>query len=165
MTASLRLALALMLALPAAAIAHSFKKGDLDVIHPWTRVTPGGVNAGSGYLKVRNNGKEADRLTGATFDGAEAVEIHEMTMDGDVMKMRQLKDGVEIKPGETIELKPSGMHLMVLGLKQPIVEGPERKGTVTFQKAGTVEVEFLVKPLGDTGAPSTAPTPEHKHQH
>jgi periplasmic copper chaperone A len=160
-----RLIFALALALPAAAQAHSFKKGDLDVIHPWTRVTPGGVNAGSGYLKIRNNGKEADRMTGATFDGTEAVEVHEMTMDGDVMKMRQIKDGVAIKPGETVEFKPGGMHLMLLGLKKPIVEGADLKGTVTFEKAGKVDVEFLVKPLGDTGAPSTTPAPAAEHKH
>ncbi len=157
MSLATRLALAFVLLTPAAAFAHSFTKGDIVVGHPWTRATPEAATVGAGYLKITNNGKAADRLTGGSLDGADALEVHEMTMDGDVMKMRQLKEGLEIAPGATVELKPGGMHLMFTGLKKQIVEGPKRKGTLTFEKAGALDVEFAIEPFGATEST------DHKH--
>ena len=157
MTFKLRLACALMLAMPAAALAHSFTKGDIVVSHPWARATPDGATAGAGYVKITNNGKAADRLTGGALEGADAIEIHDMTMDGTVMKMRQLKDGLEIAPGATIEIKPGGMHLMFTGLKKPNAAGPDRKATLTFEKAGAIDVEFRIEPIGATESA------HHKH--
>ena len=148
----------LLLSLPAAAFAHSFTKGDIVVKHPWARATPDAATVGVGYVKIINNGKDADRLTGGSFDGADKLEIHEMTMTGDVMKMRQLTEGIEIKPGETIELKPGSNHLMFTGLTKQIVEGPHRKGTLTFEKAGSVDVEFMIEGLGATESS------DHKHE-
>ncbi len=75
-------------------------------------------------------------------------EIHEMSMDGGVMKMRPLPKGIEIKPGETVELKPGSYHLMFVGLKQPFEKGKRVKGTLQFEKAGTVEVEYVVEAIG-----------------
>lgn len=137
------------LAIAGAASAHSFKKGDIVAGHPWTRATPGGATVGAGYIKITNNGKTADRLTGGTMDGA-SVEVHEMKMDGGVMSMRQLKDGIEIQPGATVELKPGGNHLMFIGLKKPIAVGPDQKGTLSFEKAGSLEVEYRIEPIGAT---------------
>jgi periplasmic copper chaperone A len=145
-----RLAAALLLASSISAQAHSFTKGDIIVVHPWTRATPDGAPVGSGYLKITNNGKEADRLLGGNFDGAEAVEIHEMKMDGDVMKMRELKEGLEIAPGATVEIAPGGTHLMFTGLKKNIDVGPDRKATLKFEKAGAIDVEFRIEPIGAT---------------
>jgi copper(I)-binding protein len=145
----MQLAFGILLALPTAALAHSFKKGDIVVGHPWTRATPNGAEVGAGYAKITNNGKAADRLTGGSFEGA-TVEIHDMSMDGGVMKMRQLKDGIEVAPGATIELKPGGNHLMFIGLKQPIASGADRKGTLMFDKAGAIDVEFRIEPIGAT---------------
>ncbi len=150
MSFSMRLAAALVLATSIAAHAHSYSKGDIVVVHPWTRATPEGAPVGSGYLKITNNGKDADRLLGGSFDGAEAVEIHEMKMDGDVMQMRELKEGLEIKPGATVEIAPGGMHLMFTGLKKNIDVGPARKATLNFQKAGPIDVEFQVEAIGAT---------------
>jgi copper(I)-binding protein len=129
-------------------LAHSFTKGELSIGHPWTRATPAGSKVGAGYLKITNNGTQADRLTGATFEEAGNVEIHEMTMEGDIMRMREVTDGIEIKAGETIELKPSSYHLMFMNLKKPITEGPNLKGSLTFEKAGSVDVEYKVEPIG-----------------
>jgi periplasmic copper chaperone A len=140
----------LLLANSVAAHAHSFSKGDIVVSHPWTRATPDGAPAGSGYVKITNNGKEADRLLGGTFDGAEAVEIHEMKMDGDIMKMRELKEGLEIKPSATVEISPGGTHLMFTGLKNGIQVGPDHKATLKFEKAGSIDVEFRIEPIGAT---------------
>lgn len=137
--------------------AHSLSKGDILVAHPWTRATPAGAPVGVGYLKITNKGKDADVLKGGTFDGATSVEIHEMKVEGDKMTMRPLRDGVEIKPGETVELKPQGMHLMLLGLTKPTVVGPKVKGSLTFKSAGSIDVEFQVEPIG------AMQSSDHKH--
>src|ERR1700750_1540748 len=106
--------LALAVGIAAPSIAHGYKLGDLSIGHPWVRATPGGAKIGGGYLSVTNNGTAPDRLTGATFSDADHVEIHEMSMDGGVMKMRPLPNGVEIKPGEKVKLAPEGTHLMLM---------------------------------------------------
>ena len=140
------------------AFAHGFKVGDLAIGHPWTRETPNGAKVAGGYLSVTNNGKEADRLVGGTLEASDRLEVHEMKMDGDVMKMRPLNDGIEIKPGETIKLAPGGVHLMFLDLKRPLKKDELIKGQLQFQKAGKVDVEFKVDSIGATG-----PAGEHKH--
>ena len=142
------LAFTALFALFGTASAQQFEKGNLRITHPWTRATPGGATVGVGYLAITNNGKEADRLTGGTFDGADRVEIHEMKMEGNKMMMRQLRDGLEIKAGETAKLNPGGYHLMFVGLKKPIARGPNIKGSLTFEKAGTVDVDYKVEAIG-----------------
>lgn len=142
------LALALLLALPALAAAHSFNNGDITVGHPWTRATPGGTTTGAAYAKIVNAGKTADRLKSINFELADKVEIHEMKMEGDTMKMRALPDGIEIKPGETIMLTPSGTHMMLLNLKKPIEPGAVYKGAFVFEKAGPIDVEFKSEAVG-----------------
>jgi copper(I)-binding protein len=128
--------------------AHEFKAGDLTIGHPWTRATPAGAKVAGGYLKLTNGGKTADKLIGGSAEGVEAVEIHEMAVVNDIMTMREVKSGLEIKPGETVELKPASYHLMMLGLKAPFKEGQMIKGTLKFEHAGTVPVEFKVEGLG-----------------
>jgi copper(I)-binding protein len=142
-------------ALASAARSEPFSKGDIVVDQPWTRPTPEGATVGAGYATITNNGSTTDRLTGGSLDGAGKVEVHEMTMDGDVMKMRQLTDGLEIKPGATVELKPGSYHLMFLDLKQPIVDGMTVKGSLSFEKAGSVDVGFKATKAG--------PGMEHTH--
>lgn len=128
--------------------AQSFKIGALVIEAPWARATPGGAQVAGGYMKITNTGKEADTLTGGSLPIAGEVEVHEMTMAGDVMKMRRLPEGLEIKPGQTVELKPGGHHLMFMGLRQGLKAGQPVKGTLVFQRAGTVEVEYRVAPIG-----------------
>jgi len=135
-----------------AACAHDYNVGSLAIGHPWTRATPKSASVGGGYLKITNNGTAPDRLIAASSDAAGMVEIHEMKMSGNKMEMRPLKDGIEIKPGQTVELKPGGYHIMFMNLKQPFEQGKRIKGTLTFEKAGTVDVEFAVDAMG-------APTP------
>ena len=79
------LALAFVAAFSAAGSAHKFEKNGILIKHPWTRATAEGASVGVGYLTITNNGKEADKLTGGTFEGAATVEVHEMKMDGDKM--------------------------------------------------------------------------------
>jgi uncharacterized protein YcnI len=135
------------------------KAGTLTIDQPWSRATPGGAKVGGGYVRITNHGPEADRLVGGTFPGASRVEVHEMAMDGDIMRMKPVQGGLEIKPGATIDLKPGSYHLMFMDLKEPLKEGQTVKGTLVFEKAGSVEVEYTVRGMG--GAAPAAN--EHKH--
>lgn len=128
--------------------AHGYKLGALEIGHPWTRATPKGATLAAGYMKITNTGTTPDKLVGGTSDFAGRFEIHEMKMDGGVMKMRPVAGGIEIKPGETVELKPGGYHLMFPGLKQPLEKGQKVKGTLQFEKAGKVDVEYAVEAMG-----------------
>jgi copper(I)-binding protein len=76
------------------------------------------------------------------------VEIHEMKMEGNVMRMRELEHGLEIKPGATVALAPGGFHLMMMGLKAPLKQGEKVPVTLTFEKAGSIDVELEVKAMG-----------------
>jgi copper(I)-binding protein len=115
----------------------------------WARPTPEGTTISAGYVKITNTGDKPDTLLGASTPAANSAELHEsaMTADG-VMTMRQLENGLEIKPGETVELKPAGAHIMILGVKQPLKEGQTIPVTLTFKTAGAVEVPFAIKTLG-----------------
>ncbi len=137
--------------------SDTFKAGDLVIAAPWTRATPGGAKVAGGYLRITNNGTSADRLVGATSPGADRVEVHEMSMTNGVMKMRPLSDGLVLKPGETVELKPGGYHMMFMDIKQPLKAGETLKATLAFEKAGKLDVTFKVNALGATGGAS--------HQH
>jgi hypothetical protein len=142
------LAFVLAAALAAApAIAQETKAGDLMIEKPWARATPKGAEVGSGYLTIHNNGAEPDRLTGGSADFA-GVEVHEMTKVGGVMRMRELKDGLEIPAHGTVTLAPSGYHLMFTGLKQPLRKGEVVKAMLNFSHAGSVPVEFAVRGIG-----------------
>lgn len=126
------------------ASAHDYKIGDLDIAHPWTRATPKGATIAGGYFKITNKGTQADRLVSGTSEFAGRFEIHQMSMENGVMRMRPLPDGIEIKPGETVEFKPGSYHVMFMDLKQGLEQGKRVKGTLTFEKAGKVDVEYVV---------------------
>jgi copper(I)-binding protein len=149
------------------ASATDYKVGPLEIEQPWSRALPKGATVAAGYLKVKNTGTEPDRLVGGSTPVAGKFEIHEMTMDKGVMRMRPLTAGIEIKPGETVELKPSGTHIMMMDVKQPIVRGKPFKGSLTFEKAGAVDVDFEVEAVGGSpAAASAAPAaPAHDMQH
>jgi copper(I)-binding protein len=141
--------LAFLLALWAPdAQAKDIHAGSLEIGAPWSRATPKGASVGAGYLTIKNTGTAPDRLIGGTSDVAEEIELHEMRMDNGIMRMRQVKGGLEIKPGETVEFKPGGAHLMLVGLKKPLKEGDHIKATLEFEKAGKVEVDFDVSGIG-----------------
>jgi copper(I)-binding protein len=133
-----------------AAAGQEFKAGSLEIDQPWSRATPKGAKVAAGYLTIKNTGTDPDRLVSGTSPVAGKLEIHEMSMDKGVMKMRPVPDGVEIKPGETVELKPGSFHIMMMDLKQQIERGKPFKASLTFQKAGPVEVEFTVVAPGAT---------------
>jgi copper(I)-binding protein len=155
-----RLLLALSAALCAASLAataHDFKHGALEIQHPWARPTVAGQSAGGGYLAIRNTGSAPDRLLGGTAAGAASVELHEMRMDGDVMRMREIK-ALELPAGKLVTLAPGGLHLMLTGLKAPLKIGDKLPVKLRFEKAGEVELVFHVE-----SKPAPATTTAHTH--
>jgi copper(I)-binding protein len=149
------LALALALALSAApTLAQESKAGDITIEKPWARATPKGAEVGAGYLTIHNNGATPDRFTGGTADFAN-VEVHEMSMAGGVMKMREVEGGLTIPPHGSVTLAPNGFHLMFVHLKAPLVKGEPLRATLSFEPAGSAEVHFDVRAVG-AAAPSPA---------
>ncbi|NKN37878.1 DUF1775 domain-containing protein [Agrobacterium sp. a22-2] len=121
------------------------KIGDVELSGGFTRAMLPGQPVGGGFVTIHNAGAADDRLVSAESPSAGRVEIHEMVMQNDVMKMRQLNDGVAVPAGTTVELKPGGLHLMFMDVKKPFVEGETVDLKLTFEKAGTVD---LVLPIG-----------------
>ncbi len=155
--------LAILLAVSApAAVAGDYHAGSLDISNPWSRATPKGAPVAAGYLTIKNTGTTADRLIGGSSDVAPKFEVHEMSMDNGVMKMRPIKGGLEIKPGDTVALSPQGNHIMFVGLKKQLKQGDRIKATLDFEKAGKVEVDFDVTGMGGpTGHDTPAPKSGH----
>lgn len=152
------------------AAAHDYTAGSLKIGHPWSRATPGGAKVAGGYVTVTNTGAEPDRLVGGSLDEAGRTELHSMSMQGDVMKMAPIEGGVAIAPGETIKLAPGGNHMMFLDLKTQLKQGARIKGTLVFEKAGTVPVEFAVESIAakapaEGGAEAGHDHSGHKHAH
>src|SRR5438132_489043 len=135
------------------AIAENFSIGAIEIGNPWTRATPKGATVAGAYMTINNKGSAPDRLLGGSTPLAGRFEIHRMVMEQGVAKMRPIEGGLEIKPGETVELKPGSFHVMLMGLKQPLQKGEKVKGTLEFEKAGKVDIEYAVEALG-----ATAPT-------
>jgi len=139
--------------------AKDYKVGALEIDSPWSRAIPKGAAVAAGYMKIRNTGTTPDRLVSASTPIAGTIGIHEMTMDNGVMKMRPVTGGLEIEPGATVELKPSSFHLMIMNVKQPINKGKPFAATLTFEKAGPVDIEFSVEAMG-AASPAAAGMPE-----
>lgn len=138
--------------LSSAAAAQEYQVGSLRVSEPWSRATPKGAPVAGGYLRIRNVGQQADRLLRAESDAARRVELHSMATENGVMRMRPVKDGLEIKAGETVELKPGSFHLMFIEPSRTWQSGERVKAKLSFERAGTVEVEFPIRPIGAQGA-------------
>jgi copper(I)-binding protein len=143
-------AAALALLLANAASAADYKLGSLEIKQPWARATPKGAPVAGGYMTITNTGTTSDRLIGGSSPAAGRFEIHEMRMINGTMQMRPLSNGLEIPAGQTVELKPGSYHLMFMQLKQPFEKGRRVKGTLIFEKAGAVDVEFAVEAIGAT---------------
>jgi len=149
MRAAIRLLVGSFLVVVAfSASAHDFTVGSLHIEHPWSRATPKGASVGAGYLVIENRGATADRLVSVSSAVSERGEIHEMAVTDGVMRMRPLARGVEIAPGMTAKIEPGGLHIMFPGLKRPLEKGERFKATLNFEKAGAVEVEFVVEAMG-----------------
>ena len=161
-TAFLSAVIAASLAIPAQ--AEDVTAGALKISAPWARATPKGASVGGGYMTITNSGSAPDRLVGGATDISSRFEIHAMSMDDGVMKMRAMPKGVEIRPGQTVEFKPGGYHVMFVGLKQTLERGGHVKATLQFEKAGKVDVDFTVEGIGaQTGGGNAVPGMKMQH--
>lgn len=152
----------LALMAPALAAAHEYEAGGVRVSHPWARATPGGASVGAAYLEITAQAGVADTLVSASSPAAERVEIHTHTMEDGVMKMRKL-DKLPIAAGSSTVLRPSGDHIMLLGLKAPLKEGDLLPLTLVFEKSGAVTVDATVEPPGAKGPHGLDGQPGHEH--
>ncbi|CAH0290250.1 copper chaperone PCu(A)C [Roseomonas sp. CECT 9278] len=137
-----------LLTLPAA--AHDYAAGDIAILHPWTRAAGANGN-GAGFLRLRNGGAQPDRLLSASTPAARVVELHTMERDGDVMRMRPVQ-AIPVAPGQTVELRPGGFHIMLIGLTAPMAQGGRVPLTLRFERAGEVQVELAVEAAGARGS-------------
>ena len=133
----------------------------LSVAKAWARATPGGAKVGAGYLEIVNATASADTLLSVVAPVAGRTEIHEMTHDGGVMKMRSLANGLDVPAGATVSLSPGGLHIMFLDLKQPLTAGQSFDVELTFKTAGKISVPVTIAAIGAAGPA----TPGHEHQH
>ncbi len=138
------------------AIAADTTAGDITVVAPFARATPGSAKAGIAYLTVRNAGGSDDTLVAASADVAKRVELHTHINDNGIMRMREV-ESIPVPAGGMAELKPGGYHIMFMGLKAPFKEGESFPVTLTFEKAGKVTVSIPVMSIGAmSGAHSDA---------
>src|SRR5262249_24831615 len=145
--ATLLLAAALAVAANAAS-AEDYAVGSIAITNPWARATPKGAAVGGAYMTITNKGGDSDRLSGGSTPVAGRFEIHQMAMQNGVMTMHPVEGGLEIKSGQTVEFKPESFHVMLVGLKEPLVKGERIKATLEFAKAGKVDVEYVVESIG-----------------
>ena len=129
-------------------LAHEYKIGNLKILHPYIIETPPRAMTAGGYMKIVNTGNKTGYLSLVTVDFAKASKIHEMKMENDVMKMREVKGGLEIPVHGSVELKHRGYHIMFMNLLKPIIKGKTHEGTLYFEKAGNIKVTFTVEKIG-----------------
>jgi len=139
-------AVTLLLSL-AAAQAHEERQGDLVISHPWTRATAASQKNGAVFMEIENHSDDADRLIGAASPEADVVEVHGHSKDGALMRMRRV-DGVEVPADGSAVLAPGGYHIMLIGLKGPLLEETAIDVTLEFENAGKVEIEAIVESAG-----------------
>ena len=135
----------------ASAQAEEVKAGDLVISQAWSRATPNGAKIGTGYFTIENKGTTADKLVGVSGEVSDKIEVHEMSMNNGVMKMRPVDGGLTIDPGKTVKLAPNGYHLMIMDLKSPLKQGGKVPVTLEFEKAGKVAVTLDVQGIGAQG--------------
>jgi len=132
------------------ALAQTAAAGAIKIENAYTRATVPGQQVAGGFMKIENKGA-ADQLISASSPAAGEVQLHEMAMDGNVMKMRQVKD-IAVPAGGAVELKPGGLHLMFMNIKAPLAAGETVPVKLKFAKAGEVEVKMPVNAMGAQGA-------------
>jgi copper(I)-binding protein len=155
------LALSLALAIGSQARAQTPGATTVAVEQPWARATPAGAKTGAAYATLINNGASADRLMGATTPLAEKVQFHKETEENGISRMRELRT-VEVRPRAKVVFKPGDMHIMLVGLKQPLKQGEMFPLTLTFEKAGKIEVNVSIAGVGARQPEDTA---THGHDH
>ncbi|MBX9924900.1 MAG: copper chaperone PCu(A)C [Hyphomicrobiaceae bacterium] len=154
-------ALLLTTVMGVSATAHEATKAGITAAHPWARATPGGASVSAAYLEIKAAPGADDRLLAISTSVAGKAEIHNHIEEAGVMKMRRV-DGIDVKGGSSVVLKPSGHHIMLMDLKAPLKEGDLIKLTLQFQKAGSIDVEATVEPVGAMGPHGMDHQPGHE---
>ncbi|RFC63814.1 copper chaperone PCu(A)C [Mesorhizobium denitrificans] len=126
------------------ASAHDFKVGVIEINHPWSRPTPPFAPVAGGYMTLKNSGPDSDRLVQVTSPIAARAEIHRSAVEDGVASMRPV-DGLALEPGVTVDFEAEKLHIMFIGPKQQLQDGDKFPATLVFEKAGTVDVEFVVQ--------------------
>ena len=133
------------------AVAQQFKVNSIVIDCRGCVQTSAGANVAGGYITITNTDSEPDRLIGGRLPQAGHFAVHEMKMDGNVMHMDEVRGGLEIKPGQKVQLNPSGYHVMFTELRDPLKQGDTLKGQLRFEKADPVDIEYHVESLGAQG--------------
>jgi copper(I)-binding protein len=127
--------------------AIEYKVGSITIKDPWSRATPKGASTAVGYMTIKNTGTTTDRLVGGSVDTASGFQLHSMVIENGVAKMRELS-AIEIKPGQSIEFKPDSSHVMFVGLNKALSKGEHITGSLIFEHAGKVQVEYEIQAIG-----------------
>ena len=130
---------------------------DIVVDQPWSRATPPGASTAIVYMKLTS--KEGDTLVGASSSVSSDASVHEMTMDGTIMRMRPVPGGLALPPGHTVMLQPGGYHIMLTGLKAPLMKGGTVQLHLTFAKAAPLDITAPIAGIGATAPPGAPPSP------
>lgn len=144
-------ALAVLAALTVPAHAEPVKTGTMEIDAAFARASPKVARAGAGFMTLRNTGAEADRLVAASSEVSAVTELHTHINDNGIMRMRQV-EAIDIPAGETVELKPGGLHVMFMNLHAPLQEGTKFPVTLRFERAGEVTVTIPVMGVAAMGA-------------
>ena len=131
-------------------------------MEPWSRPSPMAAGNGAVYMMLMNEGGSADTLISVETDIAEVVELHETKMENDVMKMSPVQGGIEVPGGGSAELKPGGLHVMLINLKEELVPGEKISLTLNFEKSGPMKVEAEIREMGDEMQSEDNEGMEHK---
>jgi copper(I)-binding protein len=138
----------MVLALATAGSAHEYKVGSLHIDHPVIRVASPASKTGAGFMTINNRGRVADRLLSVTTDASNRADLHGTIRQGNVMQMREQAGGVPIPAGGKIAFAPGGLHVMFIGLKDPVPAGRMVKARLKFERAGAVDVMFKAEGAG-----------------
>lgn len=123
----------------------------VSVTNAWARATPPGMSMGAAYLTITNRSRSADVLLGASSPLAGGVEIHRTKLEGGVSRMRPAGE-IAIAPGATVQIEPGGLHMMLVGLNGPLLEGRSLPLKLKFRNAGSITVQVAIRPLVDVAA-------------
>lgn len=145
--------------------AHDYTVGSLKIDHPWSRATVAGIPNGVAYFVLENNGDTDDRLLSASSPVADKAELHTHIRDGEVVRMRHVDD-ISVPAGQSVALEPGGLHVMLMGLKEPLQQGNKFPLTLEFEQAGSVTVDVMVQLLtGSKAAQGSDDHAQHGHAH